>query len=251
MTWELQVFGNTFTNQLCFRAIQDFMYIFYGFYMKQIQLLVSFLFIIFLVVTSSFTSSAQPCPPGWNTSSFLTIVDLNGCQWQIDVCYKCGITGASPANVRITNIKPVPNNIGCVSPDKNWLANQISIIYFNTLCTIPPCDEGCQSIIIEYPTCFEWRAYGTYENGVYSYTNPYQAPCSSVNTYCQIEDRVCRDYQTGIVQRCPNWNVRYTTYGTGCPLNYIPIPTQPYGVPNFIGENSISPCFTDSTVFCR
>lgn len=38
------------------------------------------------------TSSAQPCPPGWNTSSFLTIIDLNGCRWQIDICYKCGYT---------------------------------------------------------------------------------------------------------------------------------------------------------------
>jgi len=190
--------------------------------MKQIKLLVSIIFIVFFVMIFSNTSSAQPCPPGWNTSSFLTIIDLNGCRWQIDICYKCG--------------------------DKDWLVQQISSIYFSTLCTIPPCDEGCQSIIIEYPTCFEWRAYGTYDNGVYTYTNPFQAPCSSVSTYCQIEDRVCRDYQTGIVQRCPNWNVRYTPYGTGCSSNYIPIPTQPYGVPHFIGENSISPCFTDSTV---
>ncbi|MEN9829129.1 MAG: hypothetical protein RJA11_1745 [Bacteroidota bacterium] len=48
--------------------------------MKQIKLLVSIIFIVFFVMIFSNTSSAQPCPPGWNTSSFLTIIDLNGCR---------------------------------------------------------------------------------------------------------------------------------------------------------------------------
>ncbi len=62
------------------------------------------------------TCSAQSCPPGWNTSSFLTIIDLNGCRWQIDICYKCGITMSHTASVRITYIRLEPINIGCISP---------------------------------------------------------------------------------------------------------------------------------------
>jgi hypothetical protein len=168
--------------------------------------------------------------------------DPSGCYFQVDLCYKCGITGQDPSNLKVVEIRPVLNE-NCIAPEKDWLINKIYEIY-SSLCTVPPCNSGCLISIIEYPLCFQWHTIGTIINGNYSYTS-WLEPCLN-SGYCQVTAKLCRDYETNQIIICPSDPlVTYEEFNVNCPNVEIPKPTQ--FSPDFIGERITSPCFKYET----
>ncbi len=197
-----------------------------------LSIIISFIAIFF---TSSVEVKAD-CPTGWSYTSLQFGPDPSGCTFQVDFCFKCGMTGGDPSNLKVLNIKPLN---GCIAPDKDWLVNEILKSY-SEFCTVPACENGCLTTIIEFPLCMQWHTYGSLINGEYSYYSWLEA-CQG-SGYCQITAKICRDYQTNWIVDCPNDPVKqYQTINLNCPVTPIPEPTQ--FNPDFVGEKVTSECF--------
>ncbi|MCX7880730.1 MAG: hypothetical protein N2517_08720 [Ignavibacteria bacterium] len=67
--------------------------------MKKIYFL--FLMTAFLFGFVSNYNVRADCPPGWNESIIIQPY-IGDCRIRIVYCYKCGITGADPSNIKIT-----------------------------------------------------------------------------------------------------------------------------------------------------
>lgn len=182
------------------------------------------------------TASAQ-CPPGWNYVSVSIGPDSAGCMWKVDFCYACNLVGGpSPSTLKVITIAPLNN---CWSPDKNWMVEKLRSLYAS-YCTIPPCDETCLELIVEYPLCAQWysRGWKDYQN-IYHYSNWLQT-CSYDGGYCQIVTKVCADGANRTIV-CPETLPVYTAFGLACQSSPIPDPGRP--AIDFEGEQIISPCF--------
>lgn len=192
---------------------------------------------IFAVLFS--VSAYAQCPPGWNTYSMPFGPDPSGCTWQVEFCTKCSVTGVNPLSIKVLNIAPVPPGGGCLGPDKDWLVDQL-INHVYSVCITKPCDEGCTTYIIEYPSCWQWRTRGNLNQGVYTYTSWY-APCPG-SGYCQITTKRCKDPNPpGYIIPCPDWDDIYQEYNVTCPD--IVFPDEPTEFdPDFEGEMQTGPC---------
>lgn len=195
----------------------------------------NFIYVCLFVFFLSVLANAQQCPPGWNYVSLPFGPDPSGCTFQVEFCYKCGITGADPSNVKVLNIKPLN---GCMAPDKDWLISQIRSNY-SIFCTVPACDDRCLTIIIEFPLCFQCHTFWGYYGGTYHYTSWYEACPGS--GYCLITDKICKDYQTNQIIKCPGWITTYQTFNLNCQTEHIDCKTQ--FNPDFEGERITSECF--------
>ncbi|MBI5326594.1 MAG: hypothetical protein HZB41_15190 [Ignavibacteriae bacterium] len=203
-------------------------------------------FVIFVVAfLSSLSVFAQIelCPEGWSYSSE-TYVDPNGCEWQIDFCYKCPVIigGELGGSIKVLNyhlLNPAEN--GCMAPDQEWATNRIISTYFS-LCTIPPCSEGCLKIVSEWPLCAQWYTFGWRDlQGNYHYHN-WLGECLD-GDFCQRTSKKCRNAD-GYIVPCAGW--LYDTYGIiegggYCQVEQIPAPPPPQH--DFEGEQITSVCF--------
>lgn len=194
----------------------------------------NFIYFIAIIFILSFVANAQ-CPLGWNYVSLPFGPDPSGCTFQVDICYKCGITGADPSNLKVLNIKPLND---CYAPDKDWLIDQLNYNY-SIFCAVPPCDEGCLTTIIEFPLCFQCHTKGIYNNGIFTYLSWYEACPGS--GYCLVTNKICREYLTNSIIKCPGWVTTFQTINLNCPQNYIECPEE--FDPDFEGERVTSECF--------
>ncbi len=180
------------------------------------------------------------CPPNWNYVSLPIGPDPSGCEFQVEFCYKCGITGAGPGNLRVKNIKPIHPEQGCVAPDSEvWLINQL-LKFYGQNCTVPPCSTNCLEVIVDKPLCFQWHTFGYMVGDDYHYYS-WEEVCLG-SGYCQETYKICRDYQNNNqIISCPGWVVTYQEFDVNCQEDDIEEPTEFEN--DFTGEKITTECF--------
>ncbi len=151
-----------------------------------------FLSIFMLIASSNFELKSQVCPTGF-TPKF-KILNINGCDYEVEICYKCDVTG--PYNsLRVVGItKLVP---ACV---QTWSIDQITNYIWDYLLSkdfidelfdecdnlIPPCDVPFTvDYYIERIEDICW-----YKKNVGGLIHYY--PCYSGQVYCQTIWKICR-----------------------------------------------------------
>lgn len=171
------------------------------------------------------------CPPGWTATS-RDYEFAPDCSVKVYFCFKCGVTGANPANIRVTDWD-VTLSTGCPSPldiPDSWFITQFSNEYLNICATPPPpCGQGCIDFLIEIPTCRQW-----YYNQVPPPVPPppfrsfftWNQPCVDNERWCQTILQVCYDSSLGRVVECgPRIS---NIYGPDCEVTSpISPPTYP------------------------
>jgi hypothetical protein len=186
------------------------------------------------------------CLPGWNSTTLTFGPDPNGCSWIIEFCYKCGISGADPANVKVMDIKPANPRSPCPNwtPDETWLRSQF-MPHYALFCDIPPCSTGCRILTLEFPICYQWSTFGWQNPDLsYHYKN-WKTPCIN-GDYCIVTWQVCRDEQTLDIIKCPNSpDPNYQRIEYTCNRN-SPWPSEP-GEPSvhFTGWLQNSECYKE------
>lgn len=194
----------------------------------KISVVLAFCFGVMLTQQSVYAQ----CPFGWTYE--VRPYTINGCTYNVTICYKCSPTGANPATVKVLNI----DQNGCppVSIDDVMLA---VISDYHNLCSVQPCGGDCSlqmSLFIEVPSCWQWYYNMNLINGQWRYY-AWREPCSERT--CGRLFKVCFDQLTGKTIVCPGWDVIKTSYGAACPnTNKIPWPeffdpaTMHYNVTN-------------------
>lgn len=156
-------------------------------------------FILLITALCFFTfpslfSQLPECEPGKQTMTVQ--LSVAGCLWNVKLCYECGLT--YPGNVRIFGYDEV--NPGCNTLDINIvyrsLINQVYDGQFLTtfLCpntTLAPCPDGTNVLYQEY-IC--WQKVN-HQGKIYYF------PCSWGDNFCSIMYLICRDPQTGQMNR--------------------------------------------------
>ncbi len=147
--------------------------------MKTLQSFFSLAFICFSLLIITNINVEASCPPGFTqTTVRLTIA---GCDYDVEVCYKCGITYPGEIIINwVTEVDHSCNNFLSIEQIIQQAKVEISsaqFIYLN-LCVgggymNPPCDENAE--------CNETIGYcwnGTGYDKVYShFTGPQNPPC--------------------------------------------------------------------------
>lgn len=83
--------------------------------MKILYVLIAILFFFGFVANYEFKAQ---CPPNWSYVSIPLGPDASDCFYQVEFCYKCGITGGDPSNLRVLAIKPINPQNGCIAPNQ-------------------------------------------------------------------------------------------------------------------------------------
>ena len=142
---------------------------------------------------------AQNCPTGWNL--WQEPINLNGCEYMLSFCFKCGITGNDPANIQNATWEPMDPNSTCMKDDpqfKDQIEHRITQIYFN-FCNIPNCEQGPPlEVKMAFSLCSKWVHYPVFQNGIW-YHHIYHTFCEYQNSYCLVTYHICRDIN-GIIQ---------------------------------------------------
>ncbi|MGC9079088.1 MAG: hypothetical protein ACP5I9_10100 [Candidatus Kapaibacteriota bacterium] len=127
------------------------------------------------------------CPPGWSEVEIIQPY-IGDCRIRINYCYKCGVTGADPSNIKITfygwENPQDPDCIGEIPFEIVWEAIRQS---FYNLCRIPTCFEGKLRVVEEYPIC--QKIIRVSENLYFT------TPCN-LDVYCQFIMEVCYNLAT-------------------------------------------------------
>ncbi len=217
--------------------------------MKSLTSIVVFVILCLGLFPISFSFVKAQCPPGWNYVSMPFGPDPNGCAWTVEFCYKCGITGGSPANLKVIAVKPInPFNSPCTLPtaDNLWLIPQLQIIY-NNMCTVPPCSEGCRTFVLEMPICYQWVTYGWQNPDNSFHYSSWKQPCPT-GDYCLISWKSCLDFdppppENGEIVPCSiDPGPGYTLVPKVC--NQSSLSENPPGTPNidFVGIRFRTEC---------
>jgi hypothetical protein len=167
--------------------------------MKNSLLLFLIICCTFFIYSSNSAYSQFSCPSGY--SSVELPMNINGCPYNIQICYKCGI-GPTPAIIEIKGWYQL-SSPPCY---QSWTFHQVSNYIFNYLssfqtistylCTgliAPPCPD--QSTAIEFRTwvCWNITKINYLNETIYLYspcdTDNY---CSEIYTYCW--DSLLGDY---------------------------------------------------------
>ncbi|MFY8161801.1 MAG: hypothetical protein ACOVNU_10765 [Candidatus Kapaibacteriota bacterium] len=193
------------------------------------------LFAILLISLFGFNlnKSEAQCPTGWSFQNF--IININGCNYSVNVCYKCAPTALDATEFDI--LSPLdPINPSCTqtwTEDQviNYAYNQVrQRIYLTSLCEARPCDQTPKSRIkfVQY-ACWE---YYRDSNG-----NLHLQACVN-DAKCEVEYEVCNNgsaLEWTIFST--NW-VASTTPTCSYPNSTIPIPQD---------NNTSSGCYRIST----
>ena len=185
---------------------------------------------VFLVLTLALVlmtgkEAAADCPAGFTAAT--KYVTVNGCQYQVDICYQCNV--ASPSIIRIENFKKVDPN--CY---QSWNEEQVysdirskltSGDSLRVLCGMPgPCGDGkfwtARSVLC-------WNK--TLLNGTIVYN-----PCEPL-VYCEVYFELCWDTET------QKFIKRY--YQPSAIFGSFYCLTPYYAVQDPVQENQPSTCF--------
>ena len=205
------------------------------------------MFVSTIIVTA--IHAQVSCPTGY-VGTTITLTDAGGCQWSVDLCYKCDITGINPSNIKIQSIKPVlPLGTGCtgIPPSKDAMILLLLEQYYELKCdNIPDCvkdDYPCAQSVwlsLDYPICWQWYNSLSVKDGVWSWSHWIQS-CPGQG-YCQMVWYVCRD-ANGLIVKCPGSTVTYQEIDVTCSTVWIEEPTRPAHIPQNIGIHPFGPCF--------
>ncbi|MEJ5287627.1 MAG: hypothetical protein WHV60_10500 [Bacteroidota bacterium] len=186
---------------------------------KYIFLLVATIILGFVVENKA----RADCPPGWDEATIIQPY-IGDCRIKIIYCYKCGVTGAEPSNIKITfygwDNPESPDCIGEIPFEIVWEAIRQS--FFNK-CQIPDCNTGnTLRVVVEYPICAKIINLG--------YTS-IEIPCS-FNYYCQFVMNICYSGNGQYQSSCEGWQ----TYGdpNSCLPQRPPLPPPGYESDCFI-----------------
>lgn len=122
---------------------------------------------------------------------------------------------------------------------------------YGRFCTVPACDDengqidcdgGYLELILEYPLCFQWHTFGRFDGTEWHHYSWLESCLNS--GYCQMTSRICRDYSSGLIIKCPEYETTYEMINLNCQTTEIPPP--PFDPP-FEGERVTSECFKKYT----
>ena len=150
------------------------------------------LFAILLISLFGFNlnkSEAQPpCPTGYTSGVFQTFVD--GCWYEITLCYKCSAVSHIPSEVMLYSYRPL--SLSCVQTKTDAeimeLLRQKGVTFFLSTCVPTPCGETPIFYFVENEYAC-WKRTGA--------NNEIVEPCSS-NAICQTLKSAC--YNNGVPQ---------------------------------------------------
>lgn len=136
------------------------------------------------------------CPPNWALVTF--VADIDGCLYQITYCYKCGVTGADPSNIKVWRCakrpydeQPNPDSCNC---EAHWSQIWEKIRQdFMQRCQIPPCYPPGEllTIVVEYPLCKKTFNHAWQDNQGNWKNFSWEEPCNVDLYYCQFIMAVC------------------------------------------------------------
>ncbi len=136
------------------------------------------------------------CPTGFTPTS--VTINIHGCDYIVDLCYRCSIMGGIPGTVQTIGFMRVPTSPPCI-PSPAISAQQAlqfietyvqSAAFYNTyLCTptitVPPCPAQSRQLEYFYHNC--WKAelisYFGVESLYYHVCEP-EVYCHEVYTLC-------------------------------------------------------------------
>lgn len=118
--------------------------------------------IYFVVVISIFigfvagNKAKGGCPPNWAVEGIS--FQVGNCLYFAEYCYRCGVTGPDPSNVKVTRYGKLPGQFcddnGITIEDVVQAMLQRIRQRFLENCIIPPCSSGIMArFIVEYPLC--------------------------------------------------------------------------------------------------
>ncbi len=182
------------------------------------------------------------CPPNWTPVTMLRTI--NGCEYEITYCYRCGPTGADPTNIKVWRWA-VRNSENC-QREATWeeIWEKIREDWMQR-CQIPPCSSGTLlNVILEYPMCKKTFNHAWYdqENGWQHFT--WEEPCNVDLYYCQFIMTVCRRDDGTYFSEC----ISAQTYGNS--LSCLP-QKPPLPPPGFTWyEDWESDCYVAESCQC-
>jgi hypothetical protein len=219
--------------------------------------LLSFIAFIFVYVFVANSVNAQvSCPSGYNGTTIVLGPDAAGCSWEVDICYKCDITGINPSNVKIGKFKPTSTS-NCTYITKEELITLLLNQYYELKCdNIPDCvedDYQCaqsQWLSLDYPVCYQWHVSGSFNpfpppSGTWTFK--YWLESCPGQGYCQMDWYVCRDPETQVIHKCKGSTVTYTEHNITCTTIKYAQPSEPAHIPANIGDHTHGPCFQEIT----
>jgi hypothetical protein len=161
--------------------------------MKKVYFMVMLLSIFLLGMNNQANAD---CPQGWNSVSLTGLTLIGDCKMRIDFCYKCGVTGADPSNIKITFYGfENPGNTDCpdeIPFDAVW---EVVRQYFMNYCIIPPCGETLR-VVVDYPICKKTINVAWQDNQQKWHHYSYEVPCSVDFYYCQFVIDICYNQDT-------------------------------------------------------
>lgn len=160
---------------------------------------------------------------GWGFTSTTLVVPYGGCNYSVDICYRCGITGADPTNVVFFYPEIPP---GCPPIPESTIINAILASY-STICSTPPCNSLFKRrFVIETATCRKWVNQTTVDENNVIHHNTFAVLCEAAS--CITEFDVCLDYSTNP----PSWQATFvskTRDGNRCSVSESSIQIPPIG----------------------
>lgn len=183
-----------------------------------------FKIVIILIFLFGFKNSKATCANGYSQIGY-TILNINGCDYNVDICYKCGIV--NPGDVHLMGFSKVdPNCVQTKTEAEVWTLIVDRVInpnfIFSVLCpitSIPPCDiyDGGVFFTVTVDRCWQKQ----WINGVL-----WTVPCDTGMNLCYYTIKWCFNYQTLSFERKitqgPEISTQYEC-PTGIPVN------PPYG----------------------
>lgn len=157
---------------------------------QKLKMVLLFAILIFSLFTITINKSeAQPpCPSGFTSGVFTTFVD--GCWYQITICFKCSSVSNIPSELMLYSYRPINPNCIQTKTDEEIMATlkQKAVTHFLSTCVPQPCGETPIFYFVENEYAC-WKRTGS--------NNEIVEPCSS-SAICQTLKSVCIENGTPI-----------------------------------------------------
>lgn len=152
-------------------------------YFSQKIAIIAILLISFFGMNLKQSEAQPPCPTGYTSGVFQTFVD--GCWYEITLCYKCSAVSHIPSEVMLYSYRPL--SVNCI-PTKTdaeimELLRQKGVTFFLSTCVPTPCGETPIFYFVENEYAC-WKRTGA--------NNEIVEPCTS-NAICQTLKSACRN----------------------------------------------------------
>ena len=184
---------------------------------------------LFLMSVGMKSEAEAQCKSGYTYKK--VTMTIGGCPWEIEICYKCGLT--YPGEVYLIGATPIKNP-PCVAVTLQealdyaygQLGNYdyiINILCTNTPYLVPPCPTQSQKLILNYNYC--WKMKKIMYHGVETIRF---LPCGT--GYCTEEITFCFDVLTQSIIK--------TTYSFMTEPPYCSLEENEVEIPDNVGDES-------------